>query len=111
MTTFFGHANNTLVNTEIYVLDGGSPLQRLPWPRRAIFNGLFELYIDYITKNYSNSVVVFDGYETGPSTKDNTHLRRSRGKLGAEVHFKEAMFLESINFLQMLFTSSNSFIY
>ena len=72
--------NNMLVNTEIYVFDGGSLLQRLPWPRRATFNGLCQLYTDYVTKNYSNSVVVFDGYETGPSTKDNTHLRRSRGK-------------------------------
>ena len=87
--------NNTLVNTEIYVLDGGSLLQRLPWPRRATFNGLCQLYTDYVTKNYSNSVVVFDGYETGPSTKDNTHLRRSRGKIGAEVHFKEDMILQS----------------
>ena len=58
-------------------------------------NGLCQLYRDYVTKIYSNSVVFFDGYETGPSTKDNTHLRRSRGKLGAEVHFKEAMFLQS----------------
>ena len=77
--------NNTLVNTEIYVLHGGSLLQRLPWPRRATFNGLCQLYTDYVTKNYSNSVVVFERYETGPSTKDNTQLRRSRAKIGAEV--------------------------
>ena len=78
--------NNTLVNTEIYVLDGGSLLQRLPWPRRARFNDLCQLYTDYVTKNYSNSVAVIDEYEIGASTKDNTHLRRSREKIGAEVH-------------------------
>ena len=83
--------NNTLLNTEIYVLDGDSLLQRLPWRPRATFNGLCQLYTDYVTKNYSNSVFVFDGYETGPSTKDNMHLRRLRGKIGAEVHFKEDM--------------------
>ena len=32
--------NNMLVNTEIYVLGGGSLLQCLPWPRRTTFNGL-----------------------------------------------------------------------
>ena len=87
--------NNTLVNTEIYDLDDGFLLQRLPWPPRATFNGLCHLYTDYVAKNYSNSVVVFDGYETGPSTKDNMHLRRSSGKIGAEVHFKEDMILQS----------------
>ena len=70
-------ANNTLVYTEIY---NGSLIQRLPWPPGATFNCLCHLYTDNVTKNYSNSVVVFDGYETGPSAKDNMHLRKSSEK-------------------------------
>ena len=89
--------NNTLVNTEIYVLDGGSLLQCLPWPRRATFNGLCQLYTDLVSKNYSNSVVVFDGYETGPSTKDNKkplkiqrkNRRRSPLQEGHDAAIKE----------------------
>ena len=48
-----------------------------------------------IKTNYPKSIVVFDGYDCGPSTKDNTHLRRSKGKIGVEVHFKGSMLLQS----------------
>ena len=89
-------ANNNLLNgTEIYVLDGGSLLQRLPWPKRAPFDAICYIYIDHVKTKYPKSIVVFDGYDCGPSTKDNTHLRRSKGKIGAEVHFKGSMLLQS----------------
>ena len=84
-----------LNETQIYVLDGNSLLQRLPWPRLASFSGICKLYTYYVTKNYANSVTFFDGYEIGPSTKDNTHLRRSKGKVGPKVYFKEDMILQS----------------
>ena len=45
-------------------------------------------------RGYPKSIVVFDGYDCGPSTKDNTHLRISRGKIGAEAHFKGSMLLQ-----------------
>ena len=77
------------------LLDGGSLLQRLPWPRRASFSEICKLYTDYVTKKYANSVTVFDGYEIGPSTKDNTRLRKFKVKIRAKVHFKEDMILQS----------------
>ena len=37
-------------------------------------------------RHYGNAVIVFDGYENGPSTKDNSHSRRTREQT-TEVHF------------------------
>ena len=103
-------ASDRMLNeTQIYVLDGGVLLQPLPWPHQASFSGICRLYTDYVTKKYANSVTVFDGYEIGPSTKDNTHLRRSKGKIGAKVHFKEDMILQSKK-EEFLATSSRLFI-
>ena len=90
-------ANNNLLNgTEIYVLDGGSLLQRLLSPKRTSFDTICDIYIDHVKTKYPKSIVVFDGYDCEPSTKDNTRLRRSKGNIGAEVHFKGSVFLQSI---------------
>ena len=69
----------------------GSLLQRLLWPKRASFDAICGIYIDYVKNKYPKSTVVFDGYVCGPSTRDNTHLRSSKGKIGAEIHFKSSM--------------------
>ena len=37
-------------------------------------------------QHYGKAFVVFDGYDSGPSTKDNAHLRRTREQM-TEVHF------------------------
>ena len=36
-------------------------------------------YVNYVTKKYPNLTVVFDRYPHKPSTKDITHMRRTRG--------------------------------
>ena len=69
-----------------YVLDGGSLLYRLPWPRGTTFDSICTMYVDYV-KKFPQHTVVFDGYEAGPSKKDTTHLRRSGGVVGARVNF------------------------
>ena len=53
------------------------------------YSAICDLYVDYVKSNYENAVVVFDGYEGGPSTKDTAHLRRTRGCTGAPVKFTE----------------------
>lgn len=68
----------------IYVLDGGSVLHRHPWRRGDTFGQICSMYVDNLIKSYRKPIVIFDGYETGPSTKDPTHLRRSVG-IGSEV--------------------------
>ena len=78
-----------------YVLDGRSLIQRLPWPRDATFDSICNMYGDYVVKKYNKPTVVFDGYGTGPPTKDAAHLRRSGGVVGAEVNFVGSMPLKS----------------
>lgn len=74
----------------LYVLDGGSLLYRLPWPRGSTFGNVCQLYVDYV-KKFRCPVIVFDGYTSGPTTKDVTHLRRSDGVVGVEVNFDANM--------------------
>lgn len=69
-----------------YVLDDGSLLYRLPWPRGTTFDLICTMYVDYV-KKFRQPTIVFDGYEAGPSTKDSTHVRRSGGVVGAKANF------------------------
>ena len=41
------------------------------------YSAICNLYVDHVKSNYKNAVVVFDGYEGGPSTKYTVHLRRT----------------------------------
>ena len=76
----------------VYVLDGGTLLQKLPWPNQTTYANLSNLYVQYVHRHYKHAVVVFDGYESGPSTKDETHQRRTSSQnIGAEVNFKPEM--------------------
>ena len=76
----------------VYVLDGGALLQKLPWPHHTTYAELSKLYVQYVNRHYSHAVVVFDGYASGPTTKDEAHCRRAKSKIiGAEVNFTPAM--------------------
>ena len=70
----------------VFVLDGGSLLQRLPWTQGTTYGDICTTYVDYVTKKYREAVVVFDGYEKS-STKDLVHLRRTKGCSGVAVSF------------------------
>ena len=41
-------------------------------------------YTEHVAKHYKDATIVFDGYEN-INTKDLTHQRRSKGKVGATV--------------------------
>jgi hypothetical protein len=73
----------------VYILDGGSLLHKIPWPRGYTFKGICQLYVDYVRKRYGFPSTVFDGYMDGPSTKDFTHQRRSKGIMGTTILFTE----------------------
>ena len=66
-----------------FVTDGGSVLQRLQWPwkRGSTFQTVIGAYVHFVTSHYPRALVVFDGYASGPSTKDMTHLRRTKGHI------------------------------
>ena len=77
-----------------YVIDGGAMLQRPPWPKASTYGSICQLYRSYICNHYQNALVVFDGYENGPSTKDETHQRRVGSELGVDVDLGQDMMLK-----------------
>ena len=56
-----------------YVLDGGALLQRVPWSKGETFEAVCERYVEYVSRRYGKATIVFDGYESGPGIKDETH--------------------------------------
>jgi hypothetical protein len=46
------------------------------------------MYLDYLTKRYTHPIV-FDGYSSGPSTKDHTHSRRTKGTESTKIEFRK----------------------
>lgn len=62
-----------------YVIDGGSLLHRIHWQSGLSFGEICQRYIDSVERKYSKAIVVFDGYASGPDTKDATHQRRTKG--------------------------------
>lgn len=62
-----------------YVIDGGALLQRIPWTKGETFESVCQRYVHYVCSKYGRPIVVFDGYNDGPSIKDATHQRRSKG--------------------------------
>jgi len=65
--------------TSVFVLDGGSLLHRVKWPKTGLYIDVVQLYIQYVKNNYGSHVtIIFDGYGNGPSTKDHEHDRRTK---------------------------------
>ena len=57
-----------------YIIDRVALLQRLPWQRGQSFDQLCDMYVHYVSRKYGRPSVVFDGYASGSSTKDITHV-------------------------------------
>ena len=70
-----------------YVLDGGTLLQRMPWTHGSSFSQICADYACLIKCNFGSPYIVFDGYQGGPSIRDVTHERRSKGNVGVEIKF------------------------
>ena len=79
----------------IYVLDGGSLLQRIPWKTGQTYEEICQIYVNHVITIYGlGTTVVFDGYSSQSTTKDVTHNRRSHGNVGPTVHFTPGMTLK-----------------
>ena len=48
-----------------------------------------------MTKKYGAVVIVHNGYDGDPTTKDATHLRRTGYCIGVAVHFARGMMIKS----------------
>jgi hypothetical protein len=64
--------------TDCYVLDGGSLLHRLLWNKEYSYGTIIESYAEFTVRDYGQGSVVFDGYGTGDSIKDNTQQRKRK---------------------------------
>jgi predicted nuclease of predicted toxin-antitoxin system len=77
MLQYLVKANNN-ADDRVYVIDGGWLLRKLPWGKGLTYAQIYDLYKQYVLKHFNRSVVVFDSYPNRPTTKDSTHLRRSK---------------------------------
>lgn len=77
-------------NKYTYVVDGGSLLHHVPWKTGMLFSEICDAYIHYISSKYLNAVIVFDGYQSGPTTKDTAHVRRNHGVTSTKVYFTKS---------------------
>ena len=74
-----------------YVIDGGALLHKVKWDKKAAYKGILLQYVQYVHAKYGQrTCIVFDGYESGLSTKDQEHLRRL-GKVCADIQLSESM--------------------
>ena len=80
----------TVPETDHYVVDGGSLLHRLKWTEGCSYSSIADDYASFTFHHYGNATVVFDGYDGGPSIKDNTHVRCSRNHVANKVNISDA---------------------
>ena len=79
--------------TEHYVLDGGSLIFRMQWKIGDTYGSIARSCAKFTARCYGKATVVFDGYNDGPSIKDNAHQQRRRNKtppveISAETKFE-----------------------
>ena len=75
----------------VFVLDGGSLLQRVPRPKSTSYTGLCQLYAQFINSYFGSQTL--DGYDSGPTTKDEIHKRRIGSEMGVDVDFTPDLLL------------------
>ena len=78
--------------TDQYVLDGGSLIHRVLWQKNLTCGQITEKYCNFVLSAYHEAVVIFDGYDSGPSTKDVTHSRRYSTLKSPTINLTEDMF-------------------
>ena len=66
----------------MYVLDGGSLVNRIPWQRGTTYNDICRQYTNYVTRRYGHTIIVFDGYQEELYTKYGAHERHTGGRAG-----------------------------
>ena len=78
---------NEISTTDQYVLDGGSLLHGVRWTKHATYTEIANSCANFGNANYGKAVVVFDVYESGPSTKDMIHSRRTTKFVSRTINF------------------------
>ncbi|GBM40924.1 hypothetical protein AVEN_161571-1 [Araneus ventricosus] len=74
-----------------FVLDGGSLIHRVVWPKQETLGDVYTTYMSYIKRHYGDEVtVVFDGYT---ESSVNTNQRRRMKRTSREIIFNESTVL------------------
>ncbi|GBN26700.1 hypothetical protein AVEN_259924-1 [Araneus ventricosus] len=86
----FGNTDNLY-----FVLDGGSVIHRVLWPKQETFGDVYTTYRSYIKRHYGDEVtVVFDGYtESSVNTKVIERQSRRMKHTSREIIFNESTVL------------------
>lgn len=82
------HAEELPTTNLLNVIDGGSLLHWIPWSKGETFSQICSKYVDHVKRRFQNPIIVMDGY-IGTSTKDMTHMRRSKGIQTNTITFTE----------------------
>ncbi|GBL98118.1 hypothetical protein AVEN_84613-1 [Araneus ventricosus] len=78
-----------------FVLDGGSLIRHVVWPKQETFGYVYTTYMSYIKRHYGDEVtVVFDGYtESSVNTEVIERQRRRMKRTSREIIFNESTVL------------------
>ncbi|GBN76215.1 hypothetical protein AVEN_155196-1 [Araneus ventricosus] len=78
-----------------FVLDGGSLIHRVVWPKQDSFGDVYITYMSYLKRHCGDEVtVIFDGYtERSVNTKVIERQRRMMKRTSREIIFNESTVL------------------
>jgi hypothetical protein len=80
-----GFTSSALPADIMYIVDGGCLLHKVRWHKGISFDAVMQVYVNYAYNKFGNNAcIVFDGYDSSPSTKDHEHKRRA-GKTGLRI--------------------------
>ena len=65
-------------------------MHKLLWPKDETYSCLCISYCDYLKRKYRKPTLVFDGYQSGGSIKDATHLIGNK-KISRSILFQPEM--------------------
>ena len=64
------HRLPELLREAVHVVDGGALLHLVQLLSNTTYSGVIKQYREYLLAAYGPCTVIFDGYDSGPSTKD-----------------------------------------
>ena len=77
---------STHIPEAIHVIDGGSLLHIVRWNTPCTYADIVDKYVSYVEIHYgASNIIVFDGYQSGPTTKDMEQGQRSRKMLAKVI--------------------------
>lgn len=65
-------------------------MHRLKWTEGRPYGSIADDYASFTCQHCGCCTVVFDGYDGGPTMKDNAHQRRSQNRMSNKVDVSDA---------------------